>query len=83
MRLLLRASLPYVEEKRKRKARLYRLAVSFWQEDIFANPSELVGSGRGYRMSCYPADGTGNESISFQPLVEFHLPCDDYKVYRR
>ncbi len=83
MRLLLRASLSKVEGNSERRARLYRLAVSFRQEGIFANPLELVGSGRGYRMSCYPADGTGNESISFQPLVEFHLPCDDYKVYRR
>ena len=79
----MRASLSQVEGSKNRRTKLYRLLVSFRGEGIFANPSEFVGSGKGYRMGCYPVEGKGNELISFQPLGGFYLPCDDYKVCRR
>ena len=50
--------------------------------DIFANRSEFVGSGRGYRRGRYRVVGRGGELISSQPREGFYLPYDDYRVYR-
>jgi hypothetical protein len=59
------------------------LLVSFQWGGIFAIHSGFAGSDRGYRRGGYRVVERGGELIPFQLRVEFCLPYDDYKIYRR